>query len=420
MHDVSRSASLPRRLAAILVLAMTLPFPMGDAQAQAPAQESLLLELVASWPVEVGDAPPLRATHEVWTEMIAAATTRIDLAQFYASNAADSRLEPVVRALEAAAARGVQVRFLAEDRFHATYPETLDRLDAAENVEVRRLRTNEVLGGVLHTKMLLVDDAEVFVGSQNFDWRALEHIAELGVRVREPRVTLAFADLFATDWNLAGGQSLDEATVRPRVDAAAFPREIEFGGAPVQVTPVMGCRTALPDPGLWDWPRLLAMIEDAQESLDLQALSYSPVDFEGTYWPDLDLALRAAALRGVRVRLLVSHWETREGSIEHLQSLQCIPGIEVRIATVPAHSGGFIPYARVIHSKLVVADGARAWVGTSNFQRSYFFAGRHAGLLVEGTSFAAAVQDVFARVWNADWTATVDPARTYEAPRVGE
>ena len=39
-----------------------------------------------------------------------------------------------------------------------------------------------VAGGVQHAKFFIVDGEEVFLGSQNFDWRALKHIHELGVR----------------------------------------------------------------------------------------------------------------------------------------------------------------------------------------------------------------------------------------------
>jgi phosphatidylserine/phosphatidylglycerophosphate/cardiolipin synthase-like enzyme len=386
----------------------------------AHADEQRDLQLVASWPSGVDGGPDLPATAPVWIEMIEGATSHIDLAHFYASNEPGSRLEDVIVALESAAARGVRVRMLSEVAFYSTYPQTLDRLDAVDGIEVRHLRTREILGGVLHTKSMIVDEREVFVGSPNFDWRALEHIAELGVRVHDRSVALAFADLFENDWRLAAPTSASEDARPARVRAHEFPVELPHADATVRLTPIFGCVTALPEPDLWDWPHLSELVESAERTLELQALSYSPVDFDGSHWPELDNALRSAALRGVQVRLLVSHWDTRPGRIEHLQSLQCIPGIEVRIATVPAHPGGFIPYARVIHSKLVVADGARSWVGTSNFQRTYFYEGRHAGVLVEGASFAGAVLDVFARVWDAPWTEVVDPARRYDPPRVGE
>src|SRR5678816_2321717 len=111
----------------------------------------------------------------VWLDMIGAARSSIDLGQFYASNQQPSRLEPVVRALEAAVARGVRVRFLAELGFVKTYPDTLERL-ARAGAQVRHLDLKPTPGGILHAKYFIVDDREAFFGSQNFDYRSLEHI----------------------------------------------------------------------------------------------------------------------------------------------------------------------------------------------------------------------------------------------------
>ncbi len=387
------------------------------AQAGIPA-----LQLVATWPVEVDEpAPPdLPAAHTVWVDMIDGATTRIDLAHFYASNREGSRLEPVIVALERAAARGVAVRWLAEDSFHATYPETLDRLDATEGIEVRRLRTRELLGGPLHTKLMLVDGREAFVGSQNFDWRALEHIVELGVRIAEPKTVGVYEAVFDTDWRLAAGADVASLNNEWDVDTSVFPRTVEHAGTPVEITPVLGGPELLPDRTLWDLPHLVDAIDTATEQVRAQMLTYSPLARDGEFWPHLDNALRGAAARGVQVELLVSHWNTRPGQIEHLQSLQCVPGLEVKVATVPEWSGGFIPYARVLHAKTLSVDGRIAWVGTSNWSHGYFHGGRHHGLVVEGASFAREVDAFFERVWTAPWSETVDPGRTYPEPRAGE
>lgn len=44
-----------------------------------------------------------------------------------------------------------------------------------------------------------------------------------------------------------------------------------------------------------------------------------------SYWPDLDVALRKAAYRGVRVRLLISQWPHTRKEIQHyLKSLMDI------------------------------------------------------------------------------------------------
>ena len=240
--------------------------------------------------------------------MIRGATGTIDLGHFYASNEEGGRLEEVVQALEAAAERGVRVRFLTDERFYGTYPETLDRLDARGGIEVRRYDMRAVTGGVMHAKYMLVDGREAYVGSSNFDWRSLEHIQELGARVRVVPVVRAVGDVFELDWHLAGGGARGDAP-RPRVTAGDFPVRVALhGGGSVEVTPVFSPRGLLPDEDLWDLPRLVEWIEGAEHSVSIQLLTYRMVGWRGDYFADLEGALLRAARRGVEVRLLIADW----------------------------------------------------------------------------------------------------------------
>lgn len=91
------------------------------------------------------------------------------------------------------------------------------------------------------------------------------------------------------------------------------------------------------------------LFAEAKQTLRIQLLTYSPV--KGThYWPLVDQALRAAAARGVKVQFLVSDWVFKGKGLAHLKSLSLVPGIEVRIATIPEASTGYLPFARTIHS----------------------------------------------------------------------
>jgi phosphatidylserine/phosphatidylglycerophosphate/cardiolipin synthase-like enzyme len=92
----------------------------------------------------------------------------------------------------------------------------------------------------------------------------------------------------------------------------------------------------------------------------------------------------------------------------------------VRLATVPQDPAGFVPYARVVHAKYVVVDGERAWIGTSNWERSYFYESRNAGLILEGTALAGTLEAFFRGGWTSDYAVPVDPDATYAAPRIGE
>lgn len=384
----------------------------------ASAQEAL--ELVESFPVETTmDHPDLRDAHVVWPEMIDRAQKTLDFAEFYASDdPADkqSRLETVTQAVERAAARGVKVRFLAEKVFQKTYPELLARLDAKDGIEVRIYDFGALAGGVLHAKYFLVDGRELYVGSQNYDWRSLQHIQELGVRVVEPDVARAYADVFETDWALAGGGDRRNRTK----SSYLFPAAVDDGGETAQVTPVFSPTGWLPDPTLWDLPRLVEMIDRATRTVRVQLLTYKTLSRDGSYFDTLDAALRRAASRGVQVQLLLSDWSKRKGTIEGLQSLQAIPGIDVRMSTIPPFSGGFVPFARVAHAKYMVVDGRRAWLGTSNWEGDYFTQSRNAGLVIDSPKIGDRLDRYFASVWGSTYAYDVDACATYEPPRVAE
>jgi phosphatidylserine/phosphatidylglycerophosphate/cardiolipin synthase-like enzyme len=358
------------------------------------------LELVESEPIETSlDRPDLRVAWQVWPEMIASSRARIDIAEFYASNEAGSRLEPVVQALLAAAARGVRVRWLADAHFASIYPDLLERL-SAQGVQVRKMES-------LHAKYFLIDGREAFVGSQNFDWRSLTHIQELGVRFRaspvlrpsgsarapEPSASAAaraLEDIFETDWS--------GKTARPS-------SEYLFD----ELTLIASPRGSLPSEKLWDLPALVELIDSARTSVRVQLLTYGGVTA-------LQDALVRAAARGVQVQLLLSDWELRPKTQSELRGLD--RRIEVRIFTIPQWSKGFVPFARVAHAKYCAVDAARGWVGTSNWEPDYFYKSRNVGLLLEGGALPPRLDAFFRENWTSPYAAPFDRSRDYAPPRI--
>jgi hypothetical protein len=277
------------------------------------------LELIETAPIETTLDSELPDAHRVWLDMIRGATRSIELGQFYASNAPHSRLEPIVAALEAAIHRGVTVRFVVEQSFVKTYADTLDRL-ATAGATVRHLDLGT--GGILHAKYMIVDDREAFLGSQNFDWRALEHNLELGVRIRDAAIVRSLVAIFAADWAHAGGEPAPTATA-PSSPLVASPRD------------------HLPSGIAWDLPALVALIDSAHHTIHAQMLTYLAGD-----WTELEAALVHAAERGVDVELLVADWAKRDKTVGGLQRLARTPHVAVSFVTIPAWSGGFIPFAR--------------------------------------------------------------------------
>jgi phosphatidylserine/phosphatidylglycerophosphate/cardiolipin synthase-like enzyme len=399
---MSRRSSWMRFSCLLLAVGCAGGGPAGAPPAVGPAAA---FELVETFPVETSlDHPDIPDAHDVWLAMIDGARHRIDLAQFYASNRAGSRLEAVVRSIERAADRGVVVRFLADSRFVATYPDTLERLDRRAGIEVRTYDGAAFAGGVLHAKYFLVDDREAFLGSQNFDWRALTHIQELGLRVRDRGVLRAMADVFATDWALAG-KAARSFRASPPTGGYRYGRG---------VSAVFSPRGWLPDERMWDLPRLVELIDSARRTARVQLLTYR-ADL-----PELDGALRRAAARGVRVQILVSDWTRRPATIDGIKALHEVDGIDVAFLVIPPWSGGFIPFARVAHAKYLVVDGERLWLGTSNWERDYFHASRNVGVVIEDPLIGAQLDAFFAGNWRSQYAELVDPDRQYTAPRISD
>jgi phosphatidylserine/phosphatidylglycerophosphate/cardiolipin synthase-like enzyme len=384
--------------------------PSGSA-----ASETADIELVESVPAETTlDHADIRDAADVWPEMIDRAKRTLDLAEFYASEAEGdaakaSRLAPVLAALERAAQRGVKVRFLADAVFAPKYPATLEQLRKV-GITVRILDCAPRYGGVQHAKYIVVDGEESFVGSQNFDWRALAHIQEMGVLVRSRAIAGALADLYETDWALA--ESSAPSTTRAHHAPPEVPAAKTRTGESIAL--FASPKGWLVDESRFDLARVVELLDGARASFDLQVLAYSTQNRDKTSFTTLDDAVRRAAARGVHVRLLVSHWGANAGSHarQSIEALGALPNIEVRVLTIPSWSGGDIPFARVAHAKFFVVDGRTAWVGTSNWEGDYFLKSRNVAIVSEGGALAPRLARVFEDGWSSSYaTALVPPKR---------
>lgn len=386
--------------------------------AQQPAAS---IELAESWPSgTVLDHPSIPDAPRVWIEMIQGARKRIDLGHFYAVDQGSSRLTAVIEALEAAGKRGVKLRFLVEKNFRGASEETLARLSKIENLELRKLDSKAAFGaGVMHAKYMLVDGEECFLGSQNFDWRSLEHIQELGVRVRSGSFCAPIQQLFDADWARAADPQATLPASSKANAATQAPQKARFRGDEVLIQPLASPEERIGS-AAWDLDRIRTAIRGAKRSVDVQVMTYRMTGRDKRYFEELEGELKSAAARGVEVRLLVADWCKRKGTIEGLQALEPLDHLAVRMATIPQAASGFIPYARVIHAKYMVVDGNQCWVGTSNWERDYFHESRNFGVFVEGAAFGKELQGFFDSGWSSPYSAPVDPKAAYEAPRIGD
>ncbi|MDO9694112.1 MAG: phospholipase D-like domain-containing protein [Candidatus Latescibacteria bacterium] len=399
-------------LAALLLLAIATTSPA----ASPPAAGSM--QLVESVPAEtVLDQPDLPEARDVWPAMIASARSTLDIEVFYisADPARDDALDAVLAEVSAASARGVRVRLLADRGFHKTYPEWIDAIGGLAGAEVRLLDARRLWGGVQHAKFFVVDGRDCFVGSQNWDYRALEHIRELGARFASPAVAAAVGAVFAHDWALAGDEPPPAATV------GAGPWTLETGGGATSTVRFAASPPQALPPGVpHDEPLLVDLIDRAAHEVRLHLLSYGVTERDGTYYATLDAALRRAAARGVQVKVILSNWAKRASALPHIKSLAVLDNVEVRFTNIPQWSGGFIPFARVEHPKYLVKDGDEAWLGTANWGRDYFHESRNLSFFFAAGPVAGDMARWFDTSWNSPYAEVVDPCAEYAPPPRGE
>ncbi|MCB9741701.1 MAG: phospholipase [Alphaproteobacteria bacterium] len=387
---------------------------LTGACAEAPAEPSpppTRVTLVESNPAGTDlDDPDLAEASAHWSALIEGARSRVDVEQFYISSAPGTEVEALLQALVDAGARGLSVRILVDKKLSETYPETLQRLAEAEGVSLRIWDYAGTFGaGVQHAKLLLVDGERAYMGSHNLDWRALTHIQELGAILEGEALVRPYAEVFEMDWALAGGAA-------PPPAAPHSPPETGTLGPLSETLPVFSPQGALPEGATWDLPWLLSLIDGAETRVRVQLLSYATVGYDGDYFDALDRALRRANARGVPVQLLVSDWAKSPHNLHDLTSLAALEHVEVRFVVIPQPEDDFIPFGRVAHAKFMVVDGARAWLGSSNWSGDYFYSSRNVGLVTPDPALVQALDRRFERTWGSRYAEPLVLGQAYAAP----
>lgn len=312
------------------------------ARVSATVTQRPLIEGNAAEPLHNGDAafPPM-------LEAIEAAHSRIWLAAYIFETGPTGRR--FIDALDRAHRRGVDVRVLLDgvgELYSLPWAGVLLR---RRGVRVSRFMRPRLwppqfhLNLRNHRKILVVDGQEAFVGGMNLGDRHLVagvdapgRVVDMHFRLRGPIVTQV-ETVFAEDWRFVTGE-ITPPTVHRAPEAA---------GAAV-------CRAFTDGPNE-DLDRLTNVltgaISAARERIDIMTPYFLPP-------PGLIAALQAAAMRGVRVSVLLPgrnnlpfvHWATRNLLWELLRF-----GVEVRYQPPP-----------FVHTKLFVVDAHYAIVGSAN------------------------------------------------------
>ncbi|GLG97967.1 Phospholipase D3 [Gryllus bimaculatus] len=396
------------------------------------------------------------STHQTWLDLIQAAEYSIEIASFYWTlqqgevypDPSSKQGEQVFQSLlEAGTKRNVSV-FIAQNKPEPKQPNIdTDFLASKGAAQVRSVDFQRLMGGgVLHTKLWIIDRTHVYVGSANMDWRSLAQVKELGA-VLYNCTCLAndIGKIFDVYWSL-GQPNAQIPGMWPDTLSTPYgiqtPMNVSLNGTDSLVYVSWGVNTGhISDKQLgaiflmaYIWLRkkydlLLDTPENFLQTRDLK-INYQRWREEQTYerltrgilWTDIDDALRAAAInRNIHVRLLISLWNHTRPAIPHfLNSLRALSGayknvlVEVKMFVVPSTpEQKKIPFARVNHNKYMVTDKT-AYIGTSNWSGDYFINTAGVGLVVsesnndsDDNSLRAQLQSVFERDWNSSYAQPV-------------
>ncbi len=225
-----------------------------------------------------------------------------------------------------------------------------------------------------HRKIIVVDGRIGFTGGMNVGDEYLGRDPYFGywrdthVRLEGPTV-LQLQDVFAIDWKFATGEDL----IHPDL----FPLPSTRGNVVAQVI------AGGPEDEDGPFHRLsFAAINEARSHVLLETCYFVPT-------PSLVSALENAALRGVRVRIVVSgkvvYWYTLNAGRSYYDSLLAA-GVEI------------YEYQRgQQHAKTLTVDGVWSFIGTPNFDARSVFLNFEVGVALYDTGIAEQLEVTFER-----------------------
>lgn len=377
--------------------------------------QTTFFQIVESVPKETTmERSGLPRTQAVWLNMINNAKSTLDIGMFYFANKKGEAMEPVMDAIKNAAGRGVAVRILVDSAFYSGSEKSVDELAGIKNISIAKISFKNVGGGVMHAKYMIADGRDLYTGSANMDWRALDHIHELGIRIKNKKLAKNFEAIFNYDWNNSdiGRNTIKENISFDEILNVYNELSIQtknYGG--VTLYPCFSPMGKMPEGFSNELDELVSIINNAKHSLHIQMYAYNTRD----EFTNIDNALRSAAERGVKIKIIFGNWAIRKGATEVIQNLSQVPNIEIKFSAIPEHSSGFIPYARVEHCKYFVADNNISWVSSANWERGYFYGSRNTTLVIDNNKVNKAIKKIFLSDWNSKYTEFVDANKTYES-----
>ena len=287
--------------------------------------------------VPVAIAPTPEAGEQPYLDALAAAQSKIRV-EIY-----EMGYGGILDALESAAQHGLEVDVLLDRSEISVNQKYFDALTAAG----AHCQWSSPEFTYQHAKFIAIDDTTAVISTGNFSKTySIDLERNFVATDRDPADVADLVALFDADW--AGS------------------------------SPQMSCTRLLISP-INSRQRVLDLIDSAQQTLTIESMQFA------------DSAVRAAVASrvhaGVAVRAMIADagWVSANASAAtYLKNL----GVEVR----------YIPH---LHTKMLIADGARAYMGSENLSATSLDHNREVGVIVTEAASIAPLTQTFEKDWAA-------------------
>ena len=251
----------------------------------------------------------------------------------------------ILTALEAAAGRGVQVRVMAEPRPGDKPVNASAIADLAQRGVLTRDSSPSFR--LTHEKAMVADGTSALVMTMNLVAETFSGSRDFAMLDTEPADVAEIESVFESDWDHSPAALSD----------------------PILLWSPENSRT-----------RLLSLLNSATSTLDIYAEELTD--------RDILTALTAATAAGVDVHLLMTDTGTHDPARPGRAALVAA-GAQVRLQPKP-----------YVHAKVVIADGAAAFVGSENFTASSLDVNRELGLITFDAASIGRLSGTFEQDWS--------------------
>jgi len=291
--------------------------------------------------------------HVEMVALINSAKTSINLAMFRITENTDAN------ALMAAAKRQVKVRVILDRE--ATQASTVVQKIATDlrnaGAEVKESTTGF---SITHEKAMTVDGVKAIISTINMT-TGFKTTRDIGIQTEDRSVVTEFNAVFEADWLNA-----------------------DSGGT---TTP-----TLTSDKLLWSpnnsTQKLVALIGESTQTIDLQVENFTN--------NSITQALLSAAGRKVKIRVMTPLCSLNPNPLLNVPTLKkiSVSNIEVKVMKNPPTA--LAPY---IHSKSIIVDGVKSYVGSVNFSNNSLNSAREVGIIFKNKAVSGSIKTEYDKDW---------------------